>query len=88
MVLGFVYLYKICYVLFYFIFQKAENNKFKKNASWSKFCNIILFLLKIGSIGPVDQQINLIALESTWQRLLVRRFNQCIKLFDFKAYYW
>ena len=31
-------------------------------ASWPKFCNIIfLFLLKIGSVGPADQQINLVS---------------------------
>ena len=36
------------------------NDKFKK-ASWPKFCNIIfLFMLKIGLVGSVDQQINLI----------------------------
>ena len=31
-----------------------------KKASWQKFCNIIvLFLLKIGTVGPIDQKINL-----------------------------
>ena len=36
------------------------NDKFKK-ASLPKFCNIIfLFMLKIGFVWPVDQQINLI----------------------------
>ena len=45
-------------------FQKAENNGFKK-ASWPKFFNVIYlftyFLLKIGSVAPVDQQINLVS---------------------------
>ena len=46
---------------FYFFFQIAENNRFKK-ASWPKSCNIIfLFLLKIGLVGPADQQINLVS---------------------------
>ena len=47
------------FVMFYFFFlQKAENNRLKK-ASWPTFCNIILlFLLKLGTVGPVDQQIN------------------------------
>ena len=46
--LGSVYLYK--FVTFYFL------------ASWRKFCNIIfLFLLKLGSVGHVDQQINLVS---------------------------
>ena len=60
MLLGFGYLHK--FVKFYFLsfFQKAENNRLKK-ASWPKFCNIILFLLKIGSVEPVDQQINLVS---------------------------
>ena len=59
MLLSFGYLYK--FVMFYFFFlQKAENNSFKK-ASWPKFCNIIfMFLLKVGSLGPVDQEINLV----------------------------
>ena len=56
MVLGFGYLY-VCYVLFiyfYFLF-------FKKKAGWPKFCNIIfLFLLKVGSVGLVDQEINFV----------------------------
>ena len=60
MLLCFGYLYK--FVMFFFFFKKkAEINRLKKN-SWPKFCNIIfLFLLKIGSIGPADQQ--------TWSRL-------------------
>ena len=53
MLLGFGYLY-VCYVLPLF-FQKAENNRSKK-ASWPIFCNIIfLFLLKVQSVGLVDQ---------------------------------
>ena len=60
MLLGLGYLFK--FVLFFFLFfffQKAENNRLEK-ASWPKFCNIIfLFLIKIGSVGPVDQ-INLV----------------------------
>ena len=51
---------------YFFFFQKAENNRLKKKASWPKFCNtIFLFLLKIGSVGRsvghVDQQINLVS---------------------------
>ena len=42
-------------------FQEAGNNRLKKSYL-AKFCNIIfLFLLKVGSIGPVDQQINLVS---------------------------
>ena len=57
MLLGFSYLYK--FVMFYFsFFLKKER---LKNASWPKFCSInFLFLLKIGSGGPLDQQINLV----------------------------
>ena len=62
MLLGFGYLYKFDMFFFsYYFFQKAENNRLKK-ISWPKFCNIVfLFLLKIGSGGPVDQQIHLIS---------------------------
>ena len=62
--LGFVvYINLLCLflLLLIIIFQKAENKRLKK-ASWPKFCNIIfLFLLKIGSVGPADQQINLVS---------------------------
>ena len=58
MLLGFGYLYK--FVMFFF-FKKQKIIDLKK-ASWPKFCNIIfLFLLKIGSVGTVDQQINLVS---------------------------
>ena len=57
MILSFGYLKK--FVMFYFFFfQKAEIKK----KPIGKFCNIIfLFFLKIGSVGPVDQQINLVS---------------------------
>ena len=42
-------------MIYFLFFQKAENNRLRN-------CNIIfLFLLKIGSVGPVDQQINLVS---------------------------
>ena len=58
MLLGFGYLY-VCYAIFLFS-SKSRKQQIKKN-SWLTFCNIIcLFLLKVGSIGPVDQQVNYI----------------------------
>ena len=58
------------FVMFYFFFlQKAKQKQKKttkkqiKKSQWPIFCNIIfLFLLKVGSIGPVDKQINFILL--------------------------
>ena len=49
------------FVMFYFfLLQKVENDRLKK-ANWRRFCNIILlFLLKVGSVGPLDQQINFV----------------------------
>ena len=47
MLLGFGYLY-VCYVLFIFSSKRK------------KFCNILLFFLKVGSVGPVDQQVNFV----------------------------
>ena len=48
--------------MFYFLFFKKQKRIDLKKASWPKFCNtIFLFLLKIGSVGPVEQQINLIS---------------------------
>ena len=47
--------------MFYnFFFQKSENNKLKQKPG-SQNCVIFffLFLLKIGLVGHVDQQINL-----------------------------
>ena len=61
MLLGFGYLYNFMFFFLLFFFQKAYNNRLKKN-SWPEFCNIIfLFLHNIGSFGPVDQQINLVS---------------------------
>ena len=59
---GFAYLYKFAMFYFFsFFFQKAENNRFVKKTSWPKLCNIIfLFLLKIGLVRHVEQQINFI----------------------------
>ena len=58
MLLNFGYLYKFIMFHFLLVFQKAEK-KILKKASWPKLCNIIfLFLLKVGSVEPVDQQIN------------------------------
>ena len=58
MLLGFGYLYKIVMFCFFFFFFKKQKIMDYKNGSWSKFCNIIfLFLLKIGLVGPADQQI-------------------------------
>ena len=59
MLLGFGYLYK--FVIFYFLFfSKAENNRLKKKPVGQNFVILFLVLLKIGSVGPVDQQINLV----------------------------
>ena len=52
--------------LLYFIsfFFKKEKIIDLKKASWPKLCNIIfLFLIKVGSIGPVGQQINFFCLK-------------------------
>ena len=49
--LGFGYWYKFVKFCFFFFFQKAENNKYKKKCQFAK----------IGSVGPVDQQINLVS---------------------------
>ena len=65
MLVVFGYLYKIVKFCFFFFFKKQKIKDLKENASWLKFCNIIfLFLLKIGSVRPVDQKINLFSLKS------------------------
>ena len=48
--------------LFYFVlfFQKTEDNISKKKQLANNRA-IIIFLLIIGSVGPVDQQINLVS---------------------------
>ena len=51
-------------------------------ASWPKFCNItFLFLLKIGSVGPVDQQITLVRPKSS-----SRSQNMWIFFLNFRSY--
>ena len=60
MLLGFDYLHK--FAMFFFFFFKKQKIIDLKKSSWTKYCNInFLFLLKIGSVGPVDQQINLVS---------------------------
>ena len=55
-----IYISLLCFISFFF-FKKQKIIDFKK-ASWPKFCNInFLFLLKVGSVGPVDHQINLVS---------------------------
>ena len=56
MLLGFIYLYK--FVISY-LFQKAEYNRLKKSESLKIFNFVFLFLHKIVSVGPIDQQTNL-----------------------------
>ena len=47
------------FVLFVFFLEKAENNRLKEKP---KLCDIIfLFLLKVGLVGEVGQQINLVS---------------------------
>ena len=64
MFLGFGYLYKFVmfYFFFLFFFGKAEHNRLKK-ARLPKLCNITIFwfLLKMGSVRYLDQQINLVS---------------------------
>ena len=68
---------------FLFLFQKAKNNRLKK-ASWSKFCNIsFLFLLKMGLVGHVDQQINL---TSPYMRSTYSKFVEISKKIFFSVF--
>ena len=57
--------------MFYFLFfSKTQKIIDWKKASSPKFCNIIfLFLLKIGSVGPVVQQINLVSPNILYQAI-------------------
>ena len=61
MLLGLCYFYKS--VMFYFLlFHKKQRIIDEIKPSWRKYCIInVLFLLKIGSVMPVDQQINLVS---------------------------
>ena len=44
-----------------FFFKKNQKKIDLKKASWPRFCNIIfLFLLKVGSVGPIDRQSNFV----------------------------
>ena len=56
---GLGYLYK--FVMFYLSFFKKQRTIDLKSqyAKILLYCIIFLFVLKIGSVGPVDQQINL-----------------------------
>ena len=66
MLLGFGYLYILCLLcfisFFFFFFEKAEHNRLKK-ARLPKLCNITIFwfLLKMGSVRYLDQQIKFVS---------------------------
>ena len=48
-------------MLFFIIFfQKVESNRLKKSRLTKIFVILFLLLDKIGLVGPVDQQINLV----------------------------
>ena len=73
MIPGFGYLYKSVMFHFLFLFKKQKIIDSKKT-SWPKFCNtIFLFLLKIGSVGPIEQQINLVSFY-TMRYIIVKIF--------------
>ena len=57
MVLVIIYISLLSFTIFFF--QKAENNISEKKLVGQSFGLLFLFLLKIGSAGPADQQINL-----------------------------
>ena len=49
------------FVKFYFFsLLKAENNILKKPVGQNVVIPFVLFLLKVGSVRPVDQQINFV----------------------------
>ena len=55
---GLLYIIPFFSFVFFFL-EKAENNRLKEKP---KICDIIfLFLLKIGLVGEVGQQINLVS---------------------------
>ena len=57
MLLCFGFLYKLALFYFFFVFQKAENNRLKKSLL---AIIIFLFLHNIGLAGPLDQQTNVV----------------------------
>ena len=74
-----IYISLLCFTS-YFFYQKPEDNRLKK-ASWRKWCGIIfLFLLKIGSVGPVDQQVNLVSPNNQILVIASEKLESLIKL--------
>ena len=76
MLYGFGYLYK--FVMFYFFsFVKEQKKKrFKKKTVDQNFV-ILIFLvsLKIGPVGPVDQQINLVSSKYYLFKRIINLYN-------------
>ena len=63
-----IYISLLCLTSSFIFFFKKQKIIDLKKASRPKFCNIIfLFFLKIGSIGPIDQQLNLFS-PYLWKR--------------------
>ena len=55
MLLGFGYLYKFVMFYFLFFFKKQKIIDYEEPVGQSSIVFFFLFLLKIGSVGPVDR---------------------------------
>ena len=60
MIPGFGYLYKSVMFHFSFLFKKQKIIDLKKPVGQNFVISFFCFLLKIESVGPVDQEINLV----------------------------
>ena len=85
MFLSFCYLYK--FPMFFFFFFFCSKSCFQ--TSRPKLCNIIfLFLHKIRSVGPVDQQIYLILRDLNQYAVGCVRGNNFYRFFSLETVGW
>ena len=48
-------------MFYFFFFQKAERDRLKKTVGQNFVISLLFLLPKIGSVGPIDQQMNLVS---------------------------
>ena len=75
MLFGFGYLYKFVMFYFFFFFFKKKQKiiDLKKPVGQNFVILFFCFLLKIESVGPVDQQINLVLSNRTYKICVPRK---------------
>ena len=79
----------LCFISYFF--QKVESIRFLKNTVDQSFVILFfLFLLKLGSLGPVDQQFSLVSAEYSFFciHIIIFHLNTLLKVIWFNPFFF